>query len=73
MAGLDGLSKARQQRAAEAGALQPVVAALVSGGGGRAETTRSKAARYRALRNLTRNNEPLQQAAKDAGAKPEWL
>ena len=30
-------------------------------------------ARYRALRNLTRNNAELTQLALDAGAQPEWL
>jgi hypothetical protein len=30
-------------------------------------------ARYRALRNLTRNNAELAQLALDAGAQPEWL
>ena len=53
-----------------------VVGALVhgsGGAGGESQTARYKAARYRGLRNLTRNNEPLQAAAKELGAKAEWL
>lgn len=72
LAGLDALGKGRQQRAANAGALRAVVSVLVNGSSG-GETARHKAARYRALRNLTRSNEPLQLAAKEAGAKEEWL
>ena len=72
LAGLDTLGKARQQRAAESGALRIVIKALTDGAHG-GETTRFKAARYRALRNLTRNHEGLQQAAKEHGAKTEWL
>jgi hypothetical protein len=72
LAGLDSFGKARQQRATDAGALRVVVTALLSTSNG-SETTKFKAGRYRALRNLTRNHEVLQQAAKDLGAKPEWL
>lgn len=71
-AGLDTLGRQRQQRALEVGALRVVVLALTSSSAG-SETTRFKAARYRALRNLTRNNEALQEAAKELGAKPDWL
>ena len=72
LAGLDALGKAKQQRAADAGALRVVVKALTEGSHG-GETTRFKAARYRALRNLTRNHEGLQQAAVELGARAEWL
>ena len=70
--GLDNLSKGRQNRAAEGGALDAVVLALHVKADG-TETARFKAGRYRAIRNLTRNNANLVQAAKAAGAKSEWL
>jgi len=72
LAGLESLTKARQQRAADVGALRIVVQSLIAPTSG-GQTTRYMAARYRALRNLTRNNEALQKAAKDAGARAEWL
>ena len=72
IAGIDTLGKARQQRAHEIGALKVIVGSLTRAGGA-SNAEKLKAARYRALRNLTRNNEALIEAAKEMGARPEWL
>ena len=72
IAGIDSLGKARQQRAHEIGALKVIVGSLTRAGGA-SNAEKLKAARYRALRNLTRNNEALIEAAKEMGARPEWL
>ena len=75
IAGIDTLGKARQQRAHEIGALKVIVGSLTRAGGASngSGAEKLKAARYRALRNLTRNNEALIEAAKEMGARPEWL
>jgi hypothetical protein len=68
--------QARQHRAADAGALDAIIRTLTkrcAGVGPSAMTGAWAKARYRALRNLTRNNAELTQLALDAGAQPEWL
>ena len=68
--------QARQHRAADAGAIDAIIRTLTkrnAGVGPSAMTGVWAKARYRALRNLTRNNAELTQLALDAGAQPEWL
>ena len=76
--------QARQHRAADAGAIDAIIRTLTkpltkpltkhgAGVGPSAMTGAWAKARYRALRNLTRNNAELTQLALDAGAQPEWL
>ena len=70
--------QARQHRAADAGAIDAIIRTLTKRGTGAgvgqsAMTGTWAKARYRALRNLTRNNAELTQLALDAGAHPEWL
>ena len=72
--------QARQHRAADAGAIDAIIRTLTkpltkrgTGVGPSAMTGAWAKARYRALRNLTRNNAELTQLALDAGAQPEWL
>ena len=68
--------QARQHRAADAGAIDAIIRTLTKHGTGvgpSAMTGVWAKARYRALRNLTRNNAELTQLALDAGAQPEWL
>jgi hypothetical protein len=79
ISGLDSMGKARQHRAADAGAIDAIIRSLTKRGaagagvGQSAMTGAWAKARYRALRNLTRNNAELAQLALDAGAQPEWL
>ena len=71
--------QARQHRAADAGAIDAIIRTLTKRGaagagvGQSAMTGTWAKARYRALRNLTRNNAELTQLALDAGAQLEWL
>ena len=68
--------QARQHRAADAGAIDAIICTLTKYGAGVGPSAMTGAwakARYRALRNLTRNNAELTQLALDAGAQPEWL
>ena len=72
--------QARQHRAADAGAIDAIIRTLTkpltkhgTGVDPSAMTGAWAKARYRALRNLTRNNAELTQLALDAGAQPEWL
>jgi hypothetical protein len=68
--------QARQHRAADAGAIDAIIRTLTKRGAGVGPSAMTGAwakARYRALRNLTRNNAELTQLALDAGAQPEWL
>ena len=68
--------QARQHRAADAGAIDAIIRTLMKRGAGVGPSVMTGAwakARYRALRNLTRNNAELTQLALDAGAQPEWL
>jgi hypothetical protein len=80
ISGVDSMGKARQHRAADAGAIDAIIrsltkrSAMAGAGVGQSAMTGAWAkARYRALRNLTRNNAELAQLALDAGAHPEWL
>ena len=66
------LNRASQQRAANSGILEPLIAQLHKGGGP-GETARDRANRYRALRTLVTDNPIVKIAAEEAGAKPEWL
>ena len=66
-------NQARQHRAADAGAIDAIIRTLTKRGAGVGPSAMTGAwakARYRALRNLTRNNAEL---TLDAGAQPEWL
>jgi len=74
VSGLDSMGKQRQARCAEAGAIEAIVSSLtVKAGPGGGAPRWAMAARYRALRNLTRNSDELTQRALDAGAQPDWV
>jgi len=74
VSGLDSMGKQRQARCAEAGAIEVIVSSLtVKAGPGGGAPRWAMAARYRALRNLTRNSDELTQRALDAGAQPDWV